>query len=704
MLSRRRSARAVSRSSRDAPSAAGVSCTAASGRQAKCHSTPLILATVSLLVALVLAQSAKADDPPLAATSTSTTTVAASQSNALAGVALSGGTPGATLRVSVSTNVGTLSIGATTGLTLATGFSSWTNQAEIAFTGQLSDVNNGLASLTFNPGANQGQNANFQINAQTFVSGMAYSPDNGHYYEYVAAPTIGFVAAQAAAATKTFGGQTGYLASIPSSAINDLIASKIPGATNVWFGASAVNTAGQPVQRTWSWSNGPLASTNILQCSNLTGACTQTNGPWSLAGLWASGEPNNWSNIESAAVTNWNGAAGQWNDLSPTETGNIDGYIVEYGDQANGSSTPFTGTASASGNIAIVGAPGAPTGVAATANGNSATISWTAPVNNGGSPLTTYTVTASGGGGSCTVTPPTTSCSIGMLTPGQSYTFTVTASNAGGAGPASSPSNSVVPTVAPPQPPTSVVVIVVDPTTVEVTWTPPVDNGGENANFTVVAQPGGQTCTTTGNSCQITGLTPGQPYTFTVSAGNSAGSTAAAGVATLLPSSKPVILSAHFGKQRMLTGIFAAALIVKPPSRTPAPGQPGGPGTPGDPGKAPKQMERGTPLYVSASEPGTLNFSLTREKRGRLAGGTCRAVSNVPSASARHKPCKTFVKVRYAARGVAVEKGNNTLRFTGRMGKKRLAPGKYRVTFTLTGAAGTTSDAKTAEIVVVARR
>jgi hypothetical protein len=115
-------------------------------------------------------------------------------------------------------------------------------------------------------------------------------------------------------------------------------------------------------------------------------------------------------------------------------------------------------------------------------------------------------------------------------------------------------------------------------------------------------------------------------------------------------------------------------------------------------------MTRGTPLYVSASEAATLNFSLTREKRGRLAGGKCSAVSKLPPAGARQKPCKTFVKVRYTQQGIAVDKGNNTLRFTGRMGHKRLAPGRYRVTFTLATDAGATSDAKTADIVIVRRR
>ena len=48
--------------------------------------------------------------------------------------------------------------------------------------------------------------------------------------------------------------------------------------------------------------------------------------------------------------------------------------------------------------------PGAPTGVTATAGNGSASVSWTAPSNTGGSALTKYTVTyATAGNGSASV-------------------------------------------------------------------------------------------------------------------------------------------------------------------------------------------------------------------------------------------------------------------------------------------------------------
>jgi phosphatidylinositol-3-phosphatase len=89
--------------------------------------------------------------------------------------------------------------------------------------------------------------------------------------------------------------------------------------------------------------------------------------------------------------------------------------------------------------------PGAPTNATATAGRRSATVAWTPPANNGGCPITTYTATSSPGSVSATASGTATSVSVTGLTPGTSYTFTVTATNCVGTGPASAPSNPVVP-------------------------------------------------------------------------------------------------------------------------------------------------------------------------------------------------------------------------------------------------------------------
>jgi hypothetical protein len=100
------------------------------------------------------------------------------------------------------------------------------------------------------------------------------------------------------------------------------------------------------------------------------------------------------------------------------------------------------------------GAPAAPTGVTATADGGSVTVSWTAPSDDGGSPITSYTVTPYIGSAAQTPvtvagSPPATSTTVNGLTTGTSYTFAVSATNANGTGPASSPSNAVTPSAPP---------------------------------------------------------------------------------------------------------------------------------------------------------------------------------------------------------------------------------------------------------------
>jgi len=92
-----------------------------------------------------------------------------------------------------------------------------------------------------------------------------------------------------------------------------------------------------------------------------------------------------------------------------------------------------------------------PTGVTATATDQSATVSWTLPCSDGGSPITSYVVTAYDG---CTIqgsasvvgTPPATTTTFTGLSNGTAFTFTVAAVNAFGLGPQSAASSVVTPT------------------------------------------------------------------------------------------------------------------------------------------------------------------------------------------------------------------------------------------------------------------
>jgi hypothetical protein len=116
-----------------------------------------------------------------------------------------------------------------------------------------------------------------------------------------------------------------------------------------------------------------------------------------------------------------------------------------------GSNGGGTGPPSAPSNAVTptgAAAPGAPTGVVAGADTKSATVSWSAPANDGGSPLTGYTVTPFIGAAAqaaTTVSGSTTSTRVTGLANGTSYTFTVKATNSAGDSPASGASNAVKP-------------------------------------------------------------------------------------------------------------------------------------------------------------------------------------------------------------------------------------------------------------------
>ena len=93
--------------------------------------------------------------------------------------------------------------------------------------------------------------------------------------------------------------------------------------------------------------------------------------------------------------------------------------------------------------------PGAPTGVKAVAmSDTTATVTWTAPSNTGGSPITSYLVEESVDGGSWREIGETgktrTSADVEFLTPGSSYQFRVSAINSAGTGSASQPSAPIV--------------------------------------------------------------------------------------------------------------------------------------------------------------------------------------------------------------------------------------------------------------------
>jgi hypothetical protein len=172
-------------------------------------------------------------------------------------------------------------------------------------------------------------------------------------------------------------------------------------------------------------------------------------------------------------------------------------------------------------------APSAPTAVAGDAQ---ATVTWTAPSDNGGSAVTGYTVTAvEDATKTCTPTPATAlTCTVTGLTNDTAYTFTVVATNAIGSSSASAPSIAVTPEAptAPGKP--SAPAASAGNAEATITWDAASDNGGSaitGYTVTTVEDPT-KTCTpspATALTCTVTGLTNGTPYTFTLVASNVVG-------------------------------------------------------------------------------------------------------------------------------------------------------------------------------------
>lgn len=174
--------------------------------------------------------------------------------------------------------------------------------------------------------------------------------------------------------------------------------------------------------------------------------------------------------------------------------------------------------------------PDPPTIGVAVGGDQEATVSWTAPANDGGSPVTGYVVTPYVG---VVAQPPrvfastATTQTVTSLLNGTPYTFRVAAVNGLGAGLSSAPSNGVVPATVPDAP--VIGVASAAPGEATVTWTAPASDGGAPIDGYVVvpyvgavAQPPrlfGSALTTQ----VITGLTNGVTYTFRVAAYNVVG-------------------------------------------------------------------------------------------------------------------------------------------------------------------------------------
>lgn len=95
---------------------------------------------------------------------------------------------------------------------------------------------------------------------------------------------------------------------------------------------------------------------------------------------------------------------------------------------------------------------------------------------------------------------------------------------------------------------------------------------------------------------------------------------------------------------------------------------------------------KGTTFKVRVSEPGTLRVRITRATRGRKVGRSCKPQTRK---NRKAKRC-TFDRTITTLTRKSVS-GDVAIAFKGTVGKRRLAPGTYKATFSVTDAAGNVS-------------
>jgi len=309
----------------------------------------------------------------------------------------------------------------------------------------------------------------------------------------------------------------------------------LTGGVNYVFRVAARNAAGQG---SWSATSGQATVYGVPATPDAP-SVAPGNGQVSLS--WTA-PSNNGSAITGYAIQYSANSGGSWTTFTSNTGNSLTTNTVTS--LTNGTSYVFRvaarnaagqGSFSSSSFASIpFTTPGVPLSVTATAGNLQATVSWTAPANNGRA-VTDYAIQYSSNSGSSWTTfadgvSSSTSSTVTGLTNGVGYIFRVAATNLAGTSSYSGATAAVTPRAVP-GPPTGIGRTALN-TQVRLAWTSPTSDGGSAITSYAIqysANSGGSWTTftsntgTTSTTSLVTGLTNGTAYIFRVAARNVAG-------------------------------------------------------------------------------------------------------------------------------------------------------------------------------------
>lgn len=388
----------------------------------------------------------------------------------------------------------------------------WIRQVVVAVAGVALAI--GVAPAASAASSNPDPVTNITVSGSGSTVTVSWSPPANTGTDYMGRPSPMDYYSVWAWSDYTVGGTYGQSGNCTTSSTSCTISGLTTGAA-YYIEVSAYND--------WVGSSRAKSSTFVV-CCKIPGAPASASGQAGdgNASIWWSPPSNTGGGSLSYTVTaSPGGATCKTNATSCGIQGLSNGTTYTFTVVATNSAGTGPGTTTV--GLMPKGKPTAPQGANASPIPNGARVNWSPPASDGGVGLAQYVVVASPGDTTCVVVSTSTTCDFLGLAPGSTYSFVVYADNSVGRGPASAATAPVTtPTI--PGPPQQVVAQV-SKGKAEVSWVPPTDTGGALiTDYVVVASPGDLTCTTTGLSCVVTGLSNGNAYSFTVTAVNGVGS------------------------------------------------------------------------------------------------------------------------------------------------------------------------------------